>query len=409
MANTMSERADAPEKTVPPLSAADEQRLQQVVTAMRREPYWQPGNSKRLSKAERLYREGAVVPLEQGLFQVQASDEAESYLVKQTCPCAYAQERNDRFCSHRIAVALYRQMHAGALAERAHEDAERQARLEALGQSDSHHDMPKNGLADENTPIDSNTSHSTSLTTEAIVEPARGQKMPSTLHHTVAPLPASLTCRSITAIIADLSRPLPEACVATKVVKGTTIRYLHWQAVMRILDTYAPGCNGEVTRLEQHGSTLRVTYRLYIPCAEGVVWREATGEDDEWDDEDTEEKRYGNPSANAQANAFKRAAALFGVGMWLYDKPNDSTAKGLAEYFKNEKQAALIDLGKALIDKGMSRKQAADWLKTKAGVTSIDQIPIAAIKTMLAYVIETPEVHDDLHGYPEGWLTEMPR
>jgi Rad52/22 family double-strand break repair protein len=236
-------------------------------------------------------------------------------------------------------------------------------------------------------------------------EGARPAPVPEPAPHATMPrLPATLTCRSITAIVAELSRPLPDICVAMKTVKGTPIRYLHWQTVARLLDAYAPGWNGEVTRLEQHGATLRVTYRVYIPCDEGVVWREATGEDDEW--EATEETRYGNPSANAQANAFKRAAALFGVGQWLYDKPQDPTAKGLAEYLRQEKQATIIDLGKALIDKGMDRKEALDWLKTKAGVTSIDQIPITAIKTMLSYVIETPKLDDDLSDIDDAWLTE---
>jgi hypothetical protein len=238
-------------------------------------------------------------------------------------------------------------------------------------------------------------------------------------HATMPRLPATLTCRSITAIVADLSRPLPDSCVATKPAPrvkkaprpdgydtetSATIRYLRWQTTARVLDAYAPGWNGEVTRLEQHGATLRFTYRISIPCAEGVVWREATGEDDEWGEE--EETRYGNPSANAQANAFKRAAALFGVGQWLYDKPQDPTAKGLAEYLRQEKQATIIDLGKALIDKGMDRKEALDWLKTKAGVTSIDQVPITAIKTMLSYVIETPKMDDDLSDIDDAWLTE---
>lgn len=199
-------------------------------------------------------------------------------------------------------------------------------------------------------------------------------------------LPTHPTCRSITAIIADLSRVLPDGCVATKTVKGTKIRYLHWQTVARLLDAYAPGWDGYPTRLEQHGATVRVTYRIDIPCLEGTVCREATGEDDEW--EEKEETRYGNPSANAQANAFKRAAALFGCGQWLYDKPEDPTAQAMATYFKQEKQAALIDLGQALIGRGMDRQQALDWLKTQAGVTRLDHIPIAMIKTLLAYVIE---------------------
>lgn len=202
-------------------------------------------------------------------------------------------------------------------------------------------------------------------------------------------LPGSLGLRPITAIVADLSRPLPSACVASKTVKGSTIAYLHWQTVARLLDTYAPGWQGEVTRLEQQGQVVRVTYRLLIPCAEGRVWREATGEDDEW--EPDEETRYGNPSANAQANAFKRAAALFGCGQWLYDKAGDPTGVALADYLRKEKGDALAELGTALKAKGMDRAQALDWLKTQAGVTRLEQIPLSTVRTMLAYVAQQEE------------------
>jgi hypothetical protein len=50
------------------------------------------------------------------------------------------------------------------------------------------------------------------------------------------------------------------------------------------------------------------------PCAQGVVFREAPGTEDE------ELKGYGNPSSNAEAIALKRAAAKFGLGLYLYQK-----------------------------------------------------------------------------------------
>jgi hypothetical protein len=56
------------------------------------------------------------------------------------------------------------------------------------------------------------------------------------------------------------------------------------------------------------------TARITIPCLEGAVWREATGTEDE------ELRGYGDPSSNAEAMALKRAAAKFGLGLYLYQK-----------------------------------------------------------------------------------------
>ena len=58
--------------------------------------------------------------------------------------------------------------------------------------------------------------------------------------------------------------------------------------------------------------------RLSIPCAEGVIFQEAIGQEDDWDD--AEEKRNGHPTSKAEAIALKRAAAKFGLGLYLNDK-----------------------------------------------------------------------------------------
>jgi hypothetical protein len=120
--------------------------------------------------------------------------------------------------------------------------------------------------------------------------------------------------RSIREIIADLSRPLPKACIATKTLQGSRIDYIHWQTAVRLLDTYAPGWSGQVVRLEHVAEHCVIVYRITIPCAEGEVWREATGCEEE------DLKGYGDMFSNAEAMAFKRAAAKFGVGLELYDR-----------------------------------------------------------------------------------------
>jgi len=57
-----------------------------------------------------------------------------------------------------------------------------------------------------------------------------------------------------------------------------------------------------------------VVIRISIPCAEVVVFREATGTEDE------ELKGYSDTSSNAEAMALKRAAAKFALGLYLYSK-----------------------------------------------------------------------------------------
>jgi hypothetical protein len=130
--------------------------------------------------------------------------------------------------------------------------------------------------------------------------------------------------RSISAIIADLSQPLPKACFATKTVKGSVITFIHWQTAVRVLDTYAPGWQGEIREVAHLAGHVMIIYRLSIPCREGVVWREATGCEEE------ALKGYGDTFSNAEAMAFKRAAAKFGVALDLYDK--DDTAAALAQH-----------------------------------------------------------------------------
>lgn len=119
--------------------------------------------------------------------------------------------------------------------------------------------------------------------------------------------------RSISEIIADLSKPRPEY-VKTKTLKGNTIKFFEWHSVVRILDEHAPGWHSEVKQVISEAGRIAVIVRICIPCAEGLVWREAIG------NEDDDASGYGDPFSNAEAMAFKRTAAHFGVGLYLYNK-----------------------------------------------------------------------------------------
>jgi hypothetical protein len=125
---------------------------------------------------------------------------------------------------------------------------------------------------------------------------------------------ADLILRSIKDIVADLSRPVNQRRLRTRKQGGKQITYLPWYQAVKYLDNYAPGWSYEVRSVTAVGDAVAITVRISIPCAEGVVWREATGY------EPLSVKGYGDPTSNAESMALRRAAAKFGLCLYLYGK-----------------------------------------------------------------------------------------
>jgi hypothetical protein len=140
-------------------------------------------------------------------------------------------------------------------------------------------------------------------------------------------------------IQAALSRPLPKSMLETRRQGGATIFYIPWFTANKILDKYAPGWTWEIRDLKLSRDRLFLIGRLTIPTAEGNLYREATGTEvlkdaktvkdrdgnwiaDEYDRPitDSVELAYGDPSSNAESMAFRRAAARFGLGLYLYNR-----------------------------------------------------------------------------------------
>jgi len=119
---------------------------------------------------------------------------------------------------------------------------------------------------------------------------------------------------SIQDIIADLSQPVNPKRLKTRKQGGKQITYLPWYQAVRYLDHYAPGWSYEVRAVTAVGDAIAITVRILIPCAEGLVWREATGY------EPLNVKGYGDPTSNAESMALRRAAAKFGLCLYLYGK-----------------------------------------------------------------------------------------
>ena len=120
--------------------------------------------------------------------------------------------------------------------------------------------------------------------------------------------------RSIREIVKDLSKPIAQKHLRKRRQGGKEITYLAWHDAVKYLDHFAPGWCYEVRSIDSIAGKLILTVRLSIPCLEGIIYREATGQESE--DLDS----YGDSSSNAESMALRRASAKFGLGLALYDQ-----------------------------------------------------------------------------------------
>ena len=124
----------------------------------------------------------------------------------------------------------------------------------------------------------------------------------------------STELRSIRDIVKDLSKPIAQKHLRKRRQGGKEITYVAWHDAVKYLDHFAPGWCYEIRSIDSVAGKLIMTVRLTIQCAEGTVYREATGQEDETLDS------YGDSSSNAESMALRRASAKFGLGLALYDQ-----------------------------------------------------------------------------------------
>lgn len=120
--------------------------------------------------------------------------------------------------------------------------------------------------------------------------------------------------RSIRDIVKDLSKPIAQKHLRKRRQGGKEITYVAWHDAVKYLDHYAPGWCYEIRSIESVAGKLIMIVRLSIPCSEGIVYREATGQEDE------SLESYGDFTSNAESMSLRRAAAKFGLGLALYDQ-----------------------------------------------------------------------------------------
>ena len=132
---------------------------------------------------------------------------------------------------------------------------------------------------------------------------------------------------SLAEITEALSRPLPDNYLKKLKEKGNC-SYIPWYKVNQILDKYCPGWTWEIKQTLLSSDRIFLIGRLTIPTSDGLQHREASGTESlkrmVWNKEEEilEEKElaYGDPSSNAESMAFRRCAAKFGLGLYLYEK-----------------------------------------------------------------------------------------
>lgn len=121
--------------------------------------------------------------------------------------------------------------------------------------------------------------------------------------------------RKLDEIVSALSAPIPGEFLATRRQGGQELVYIPWYRAQQLLDRLAPGWHGTVRNVTTVGGRVTLTYAISIPTADfGLVTREATGS------EELAMNGYGDPSSNAESMAFRRAAARWGLGLYLYEK-----------------------------------------------------------------------------------------
>lgn len=149
--------------------------------------------------------------------------------------------------------------------------------------------------------------------------PAKSTSSKKTLPQGPRPL------RSINDIINDLSKPIKARHLRQKMRGGLLLDFIPWYHAIKYLDLHAPGWSYAVRSVTWNNEgRLVLTVRLSIPCIEGIVHREATGTEEEPEEG---ERMYGDPSSNAESMALRRAAAKFGLGLYLYNKERNAEGR----------------------------------------------------------------------------------
>lgn len=128
--------------------------------------------------------------------------------------------------------------------------------------------------------------------------------------------------RPLQAILEDLQKPIKRRHLETKMKGGQELTFCPWYRTKRYLDHYTRGHWSKDIEMHTTDRRIFVTVTLTIYASDATVTRSATGTEQLYktgSNGDVKEIAYGDPSSNAESMAFRRACAMFGLGLDLYE------------------------------------------------------------------------------------------
>lgn len=157
----------------------------------------------------------------------------------------------------------------------------------------------------------------------------------------------------------DLAAPFPAEAVQTKKLKGNSIDFVPWHLyVQRLNYLVGPAWSMEPPIPMQAGGKLVLAVGLTIL---GVTrWNVG--------DEDADHEGFGSGSVNAFAQSYKRAAAMFGMGLGMYDKQGKADAVRVSQAEQEKHDADLLYIrthGDKVADAALKKRARITWAEAK--------------------------------------------
>ncbi|GMN56486.1 hypothetical protein TIFTF001_025595 [Ficus carica] len=122
--------------------------------------------------------------------------------------------------------------------------------------------------------------------------------------------------RPISQILKQLNKKVPDSLVKLRfdIQNGVSSKYIPWHIVNRIMNLHAPEWSGETRSItySPDGKSVSVVYRVTLYGTDAELYRESTGT------AALDDTSFGDPVQKAEAMAFRRACARFGLGLHLY-------------------------------------------------------------------------------------------
>ncbi|GMY07984.1 DNA repair RAD52-like protein 1, mitochondrial [Fagus crenata] len=120
--------------------------------------------------------------------------------------------------------------------------------------------------------------------------------------------------RPLSEILKELNKRVPDSLVKVRSEHDFSIKYIPWHVVNRIMNLHAPEWSGEVRSItySADAKSVSVVYRVTLYGTDAEIFRESTGS------ASVDDTGYGDPVQKAEAMAFRRACARFGLGLHLY-------------------------------------------------------------------------------------------